>query len=823
VITPHRTKRSATPQPLGRRFRARLAVSLAPLALVAGMLLPAVSATGAATDPVTDAAGTIIPPDLNAHVDPWCADPGSSGARVEMLLVEEDVLGGGRGELDATSRAAFITEMREEARFVDDAFALASAESGGPNGKRIRWAHEAGGGCTVMVRPLVVPVGTVGATAPALMAAIKQAYPGLITPNRIYIGFTTRTSFETGRCGQATMAGNQLHNDGREAQIARVDFDCRRTTSGYDSTTLHELVHALGATYPGAPGTTGDGHCNDGPETLCAPGINESGNPACGGAWVIDCGKDTYFNTNPATGTYLANPANWNIANSPFLANVAQLPAAPAAAVTFNKSTAPSDEVVTATVQTEPGAWVQWQPDLCDYTGASKTATADSNGRATFTIQCYDPSYPTVHARVWRAGQKTVTRAQATMTYTAGPVAAATVTGPTSAAPGQQVTLTANTVAPGEWTYEWFAAQEGCGLPVEDMYGTVAGVKGQSVTFACDGSLSSTRFFAKAVRAQDGKIATGGEHNLAITTTTPPTGALDVRLMGSLLATGGATFTLSGSLFTSNATVSDWSWSASHGCTVTPLAADRSVANVTCPAATNAVVTATATAIATDGRTGSGSHQITVTPAPTPPPPITSTDPTTPTNPTNPTSARGTTTDLSVDASGKNTVFAVTARTRSGAPLAGQRVAIETRPRTGGAYTTTAWLTTGASGTATATVAATQSVFARAQLPGDASYAASVSREVSVSAMIVVKAAKWGSKGLTATVKTTGGTPAGRVALAVEKKAGRKWKKVTSATTNARGVVKVKMKVKTKTVFRFVASDTATHRADTSSNVTLKS
>lgn len=840
--TLHRTKRSAARTPHRAR---KAAAALGPLALLAALLTPTAPASAetntqpapqsadqsagepVAADATTDAAGNVIPPVLNRHVDQWCdTSSGTSGSRVQFLLVEEP------GDLTSTTRERMKAQLREEARYIDDVLAVASAETGGDNmGKRVRWVHDAGT-CTVSVRSLTLAAGTMGASAGGLKTAIQNQYPGLIAAsNRIYLAVTAKPITAPGNmpsCGQATMASNRLYNDGRESQFARIGGDdgtgqpCYTVNPRtYDSSTLHEFIHTLGAFYGDAPGSmNGSAECNDGYDALCGPQMNTT--PKCEGMWVFDCGKDSYFNTRPVDGPYpspyLANPANWNTANSPYFANTTQLPAPPPATITFNKTAPAGNDVVTATVQTKPGARVEWATSDCDYTGAPKTATADINGRATYTIQCYDAATATVSARVSEMSGGTVVNAvarpKANVTYTSGPYANTTITGPTTVAPGQQVTLTAVTDAPGTWNYQWFAGQSGCGLPVWDENAT--GTPGKSVTFSCDGSLSDVVFFAEAVRTQDGRPADPGPHYMTVTTTAPPTGSLDIRTSGSMMAVGGNTFTIAATNWTNNATITGWSWSASNGCTATPLPNDRSIAEVTCPSATNAQVTFAVTATAADGRTGTGVHTVTVSPG-TPPPP-----PPPPVPPTPPTAPKGTATELTAAASGASTVFTVTAKAKTGAALAGQRVAVETRPSAGGAYATAAWVTIGANGTGSVTLPATNPVFARAQFPGDTAWAPSVSREVPVSAMVVVKAAKWGSKGITATVKTTGGTAAAKVVLAVQKKVGSKWKKVASATTDAKGVAQIKMKVKAKTVFRLVSSASGAYRTDTSPNVTLK-
>lgn len=79
-------------------------------------------------------------------------------------------------------------------------------------------------------------------------------------------------------------------------------------------TWLHELGHNLGAVQNSAPNTTGAGHCVDGRDIMC---YNDGGlrsaaytTSACS-VQVFDCGKDDYFDLQPAPGSYLAT--KWNL------------------------------------------------------------------------------------------------------------------------------------------------------------------------------------------------------------------------------------------------------------------------------------------------------------------------------------------------------------------------------------------------------------------------------------------------------------------------------------------------------------------------------
>jgi hypothetical protein len=103
---------------------------------------------------------------------------------------------------------------------------------------------------------------------------------------------------------------------------------------------LHEISHNLGAVQWSAPHTThtaGDptgtySHCWDGYDVMCyqdgpsmAHPYETSHCPTASGAidQTYDCGRDDYFNPDPAPSSYLAT--HWNVYNSFFLGSCTQL------------------------------------------------------------------------------------------------------------------------------------------------------------------------------------------------------------------------------------------------------------------------------------------------------------------------------------------------------------------------------------------------------------------------------------------------------------------------------------------------------------------
>jgi len=103
---------------------------------------------------------------------------------------------------------------------------------------------------------------------------------------------------------------------------------------------LHEITHNLGAVQWSAPHTThppGDmtgtyAHCWDGEDVMCYEDGDDMVHPYVPTVCPLgdgpipqtyDCGRDDYFNPDPAPGSYLAT--HWNVYNSAFMAPCTQL------------------------------------------------------------------------------------------------------------------------------------------------------------------------------------------------------------------------------------------------------------------------------------------------------------------------------------------------------------------------------------------------------------------------------------------------------------------------------------------------------------------
>lgn len=106
--------------------------------------------------------------------------------------------------------------------------------------------------------------------------------------------------------GDSSRSVNNYNNGGSGQPMYAATF--------YESwtTMLHENGHNMGAVQNDAPDSNTLGHCNDGLDIMC---YGEGGQPydpnVCTGYSRFDCHYDTYFNLNPASGSYL--DTHWNI------------------------------------------------------------------------------------------------------------------------------------------------------------------------------------------------------------------------------------------------------------------------------------------------------------------------------------------------------------------------------------------------------------------------------------------------------------------------------------------------------------------------------
>jgi hypothetical protein len=118
-----------------------------------------------------------------------------------------------------------------------------------------------------------------------------------------------------GLCGIGDLAGDErltggnLNNQGGFYAIA-WGASCWGT-----ETPMHESAHNMGAVQYHAPDATGfGGHCNDENDVMCyqdGGNLNQTIVTACTPDITFDCGFDTYFDTLPESGEWLAS--HWNV------------------------------------------------------------------------------------------------------------------------------------------------------------------------------------------------------------------------------------------------------------------------------------------------------------------------------------------------------------------------------------------------------------------------------------------------------------------------------------------------------------------------------
>jgi len=159
---------------------------------------------------------------------------------------------------------------------------------------------------------------------------------------------------------------------------------------------LHEIFHNLGAVQRDAPHPSAAWHCTDEADVMCYD--DDASGPVvmtvvCTPEQeaLLDCGDNDYFNTNPATGNYLAT--HWNTANSSFLRDddaprPAQLSLTGTATITYgDQVTLPSrltDEQTTTGIEGEQVNLFARRAGSGGELGAG-TATTDADGTAAFT------------------------------------------------------------------------------------------------------------------------------------------------------------------------------------------------------------------------------------------------------------------------------------------------------------------------------------------------------------------------------------------------------------------------------------------------------
>lgn len=231
-----------------------------------------------------------------------CIGDGTSGNRVQAIYVRA---------ADRPDRFAEISALIPAwAGNVEHAFAQSAADAGGE--RHVRFVTD---GCELSVLNVVIsPTGddTFSNTINELRAQ------GFTRTDRKYLLWVDANIY----CGIASIYSDDrpdasnLNNGGR-TMFARTDAGCWGHSRSVEA---HELVHNLGGVQRSAPNATAGFHCTDEYDRMCyvdAAGVTM--NYVCDSSQdaLLDCGKDDYFNPDPAPASYLAT--HWNTARSSFL------------------------------------------------------------------------------------------------------------------------------------------------------------------------------------------------------------------------------------------------------------------------------------------------------------------------------------------------------------------------------------------------------------------------------------------------------------------------------------------------------------------------
>jgi hypothetical protein len=232
-----------------------------------------------------------------------CDGDGVTGFRVQVLYVHAaDV-----ASRYATYRSSFV----QWAADADTIYSASASETGGV--RHIRFVQDAT--CAPTIPDVTIPAAAdddFGATEAALSDL------GYGRSDRKYMLFVDATVYcgIGGVAGDDNPAASNANNTG--PSYGRSDSGC---WSG--DVAAHELGHNLGAVQLSAPHTSGGYHCVDEYEVMCYsdypnyPPMQYLCPDAGRDRTRLDCNHDDYYNTAPASGSYLAT--HWNVADNSFL------------------------------------------------------------------------------------------------------------------------------------------------------------------------------------------------------------------------------------------------------------------------------------------------------------------------------------------------------------------------------------------------------------------------------------------------------------------------------------------------------------------------
>jgi peptidoglycan hydrolase-like protein with peptidoglycan-binding domain len=279
-----------------------------------------------------------------------CAGDGTSGPRIRFFY---GYLAAGTNHIDKVR-----PYLQDIVKVANGMMVASAAQTGGYRSLRVYTDPD----CEPVITPVAMPALAATSLTETKIALIDA---GEYHPEGLHVVFLDASEL----CG----IGETVHDDrpgpdnkaNTGGRVARIDEPCWRP-----STTLHEVMHMLGAVQASAPNSV-DAHCFDEEDIMCYKHPDHSKEME---TWCedevsserLDCGKDDYFHTDPPAGSYLAT--HWNTADSVFLYDAEPTPADLFGAATAGPwSCGPAVQAVQEHLRAlgftsrEPG--LRWRPD----------------------------------------------------------------------------------------------------------------------------------------------------------------------------------------------------------------------------------------------------------------------------------------------------------------------------------------------------------------------------------------------------------------------------------------------------------------------------
>ncbi len=236
----------------------------------------------------------------------WCEGDGQSGYRYQAVYAYEN---------PTQNFGEVHNKINYEVEKLMSHFYESGVQSGRPAVPRFSMNSD----CSLNIMHWQVSAAMQNGDFSEFMSAAEQA--GFANPARKYLFFNESTDPQAAgnRCGIAwlfydlTKSPQNWNNTTSHMSVTCWGYPGQHTTT-------HEVLHSLGAVIPGTPGHTPGNHCVDDYDILCYRDHDSvTMTYPCGISQEdrIDCNKDTYFNTIPPAGSWLAN--NWNTVDNRFM------------------------------------------------------------------------------------------------------------------------------------------------------------------------------------------------------------------------------------------------------------------------------------------------------------------------------------------------------------------------------------------------------------------------------------------------------------------------------------------------------------------------